>query len=134
MKDSCRERVVKPRERALVGDLGTNPITKREEDGSKANGLEGNQPKGSIESQRGGRSSPRPEEGTRGEGSTPMFVEELSGIKRYNSVPAHSILSLRLLFLIEPFLKRGFWVMGVQLWKTKVLVGKNPYSKHLYGS
>ena len=98
MKDSCRERVVKPSERALVGDLGTNPITEREEDGSKANGLKGSQPKGSIESQRGGRLSPRPEEGTRGERSTPTFIEELLGIKRYNSVPAHSILSLPLLF------------------------------------
>ena len=95
MEDSRSRRVVKPRERALVRDLGTSPFTEREEDVGKDNGLEGNQPKGSIETQRGGRTSPRAEEGMRDEGIqfTPKSVEELLGMKRYYSVPALSIIS-----------------------------------------
>ena len=46
MEDSLSERVVKSRERALVGDLRTNPIIEREEDVSKADGLKGSQHKG----------------------------------------------------------------------------------------
>ena len=61
------ELVVKPIERALWGDLGTSPITERE-DVFKPDGLKDSQPKGSIENQRGRKSIPRAEEGTKDEG------------------------------------------------------------------
>ena len=95
MEDSLSERVVKPGERALVGDLGTNPITERDKDVSKVDGLESSQPKGSIESQRGGRSFPRAEEGTKCEGiqCTPTSIKVFSGMKRYDSVLELCILS-----------------------------------------